>query len=383
MEKDSYNVTNPTLIDPNEFEFNLRLLLNILAYGVMCIIGTVGNALVFVAAYRQHNSAENQHGRRSNVHIMVVHLTIADLIVSFVVMPLEIGWRISVQWVAGNASCKGLMFIRAFAFYLSSATLVCLSVDRYLAIAQPMASLKLNKTKRRGKVMILLAWLVSAMFAIPQTWVFRVRRHPHIDFIQCTSMEFFSELMSIEKLLPNGTTVVETSEFLGSGPEVIEKIYSCIFLVAVYIVPLFAIIITYANILRKIIRKKQESDEDMPHHHYPNNISCQNRSARFARSQTVALRMSVVHVVAFVSCWTPHLVISVWHLVDPESVNTMVAPEIQDVLFLTAVFNSCVDPLVYGGFYFKQAKSHRKQFDPKISPQVPRIIDRWREDGQY
>jgi len=31
----------------------------------------------------------------------------------------------------------------------------------------------------------------------------------------------------------------------------------------------------------------------------------------------------------------------------------MVAPEVQDALFLTAVFNSCLNPLVYGGFYFK------------------------------
>ena len=65
----------------------------------------------------QHVSPENQHGRRNNVHIMVVHLTIADLFVSFVVMPLEIAWRISQQWLAGNVMCKLLMFIRAFAFF--------------------------------------------------------------------------------------------------------------------------------------------------------------------------------------------------------------------------------------------------------------------------
>ena len=123
-----------------EFEFNRRLLLNVLAYSVMFVIGTIGNVIVFIAAYKQHVSIEN-HGR-NNVHIMVVHLTIADLIVSFVVIPLEIGWRLSVQWYAGNVMCKVLMFLRAFAFYLSSMTLVCLSIDRCLAIAQPMAALR-------------------------------------------------------------------------------------------------------------------------------------------------------------------------------------------------------------------------------------------------
>ncbi len=44
---------------------------------------------------RQHKSPENNG--RTNVHMMVLHLTVADLIVSFVVIPLEIGWRLSVQ----------------------------------------------------------------------------------------------------------------------------------------------------------------------------------------------------------------------------------------------------------------------------------------------
>ena len=34
---------------------------------------------------------------RTNVHKMVLSLTVADLIVSYIVIPLEIGWRISVQ----------------------------------------------------------------------------------------------------------------------------------------------------------------------------------------------------------------------------------------------------------------------------------------------
>ena len=34
---------------------------------------------------------------RTNVHKMVLSLTVADLIISYIVIPLEIGWRISVQ----------------------------------------------------------------------------------------------------------------------------------------------------------------------------------------------------------------------------------------------------------------------------------------------
>jgi hypothetical protein len=66
----------------NEFEFNHRLLLNVIAYSIMFVVGTIGNTIVFIAARRQHKSPEN-HGR-TNVHMMVLHLTIADLVRKFI-----------------------------------------------------------------------------------------------------------------------------------------------------------------------------------------------------------------------------------------------------------------------------------------------------------
>ncbi len=50
------NASHPS----SQFEFNRRLLLNVLAYSVMFVVGTIGNVVVFFAAYRQHVSPENQ-----------------------------------------------------------------------------------------------------------------------------------------------------------------------------------------------------------------------------------------------------------------------------------------------------------------------------------
>jgi len=74
---ESSTILNGTSLD-SDFEFNHRLLLNVIAYSIMFIVGTIGNTVVFVAAKRQHKSPEN-HGR-TNVHMMVLHLTIADLV---------------------------------------------------------------------------------------------------------------------------------------------------------------------------------------------------------------------------------------------------------------------------------------------------------------
>ena len=67
---------------------------------------------------------------------------------------------------------------------------------------------------------------------------------------------------------------------------------------------------------------------------------------------SVALRMSVLHVTTFIVCWTPYAVIQLWHIVDENSVKA-VSDIVQDILFLIAYLNSCLNPVVYGGFYLK------------------------------
>jgi gonadotropin-releasing hormone receptor len=50
--------------------------------------------------------------------------------VTFLMMPLEIGWNATVSWKAGDAVCRIMSFFRAFGLYLSSFVIVCISLDR-------------------------------------------------------------------------------------------------------------------------------------------------------------------------------------------------------------------------------------------------------------
>ena len=91
-----------------------------------------------------------------------------------------------------------------------------------------------------------------------------------------------------------------------------------------------------------------------------------NRPCYFSKSggaalssfkSSVALRMSVIHVTTFIACWTPFLFIQLWHIADTKSVEE-VSPIVQDILFLLAYLNSCLNPIVYGGFYFKNFRKN-------------------------
>ena len=91
--------------------------------------------------------------------------------------------------------------------------------------------------------MITSAWLISALCGLPQTLVFRVLKHPQMEFYQCTTMQYFDNIL-------------------------LEKIYNSLFLVVVYVVPLLVIVVTYANIILKIFRKSKENlqtdDDEVP-----------------------------------------------------------------------------------------------------------------------
>ncbi|KAF6210560.1 hypothetical protein GE061_013666 [Apolygus lucorum] len=150
--------TNSTFRElPLDLNFNDSSL-EVVVYAVLFVVAAVGNLTVFVTLVRGRH-------RKSRISLMITHLAIADLFVTFIMIPLEIGWRLTTQWMAGNAACKFFLFLRAFGLYLSSNVLVCVSVDRYFAILHP---LRVNDARRRGKVMLTLAWIFSFVCALPQ-----------------------------------------------------------------------------------------------------------------------------------------------------------------------------------------------------------------------
>jgi len=105
---------------------------------------------------------------KSRISVLILHLSIADLLVTFGVIPLEVIWRITVQWYGGNVLCKICKFFHGFGLYLSSMVLICISMDRYFAIIHP---LRVTDARRRGKLMLTSAWATAAICSLPQVSV--------------------------------------------------------------------------------------------------------------------------------------------------------------------------------------------------------------------
>ena len=106
-------------------------------------------------------------GRRLASHLrpLMLSLASADLMMTFVVMPLDAVWNITVQWYGGNVLCKLLCFLKLFAMHASAFILVVISLDRQHAILHPLDALSAHSRNRR---MLLLAWSLSLLLASPQ-----------------------------------------------------------------------------------------------------------------------------------------------------------------------------------------------------------------------
>ncbi|CAG9116788.1 unnamed protein product [Plutella xylostella] len=68
-----------------------------------------------------------------------------------------------------------------------------------------------------------------------------------------------------------------------------------------------------------------------------------------ARARRRTLRMTVTIVSVFACCWLPYATMTLWYMLDRSSAEH-VSSRLQDLFFMMAVSNSCMDPLVYGSY---------------------------------
>ncbi|XP_044263306.1 gonadotropin-releasing hormone receptor-like [Tribolium madens] len=310
---------------PISMRFNEGHQLSIIVYSILLVFSAIANTTVLVLIVKRRRKTP------SRINTMLMHLAIADLLVTFLMMPLEIGWASTVSWYAGDVMCRIMMFFRMFGLYLSSFILVCISIDRFYAVLKP---LYLRALDRRDKFMLIGAWVGATLCSIPQMVVFHVESHPNITWYQqCVTYNVFPTYAH-------------------------ELTYLLFGMVMMYALPLAVIIFSYASILLEIRRRTRNP--------YGDSIT-RSSLAFLGKAKVRTLKMTIIIVLVFFVCWTPYYVMCIWYWLDRESAKN-VDQRIQKALFLFACTNSCMNPVVYGVFNIRARRTGRK-----VSPRANTI----------
>ncbi|XP_069618238.1 gonadotropin-releasing hormone II receptor-like [Ranitomeya imitator] len=262
-------------------------------------------------------AAKTSRKKRSHVRILILNLTTADLLVTFIVMPLDAIWNITVQWQAGDIACRILMFLKLLSMYSCAFVTVVISVDRQSAILNPLA---INDAKKKNKIMLSTAWLMSIILSMPQLFLFHtVTITEPQNFTQCTTRGSFQEHWQ-------------------------ETTYNMVSFVCLFLLPLLIMISCYSRILLEISKRMSKgtlSSKDVYLRRSKNNIPK-------ARMRT--LKMSIVIVSSFIICWTPYYLLGLWYWFYPETMEEKVSQSLTHILFIFGLVNACLDPITYGLF---------------------------------
>ncbi|KAL0820618.1 hypothetical protein ABMA28_006456 [Loxostege sticticalis] len=291
---------------PLDMRFNHGHMVSITVYSVLMVISATGNITVLSQLVKRRRA-----GRASRLDVLLMHLAVADLMVTFLMMPLEIAWAGTVQWRAGDLMCRLMMFARTFGLYLSSFVLICIAIDRYYAILKP-----LNVTwEARVRRALAIAWGCAVLASLPQSFIFHVEEHPEVKgYYQCVSY--------------------------GSLPTFRHEFgYFLVNMLLMYVAPLVSTLYCSSAALLEIIRRANTSNDKMRR----SGVGILGR----ARARTI--KMTVTIVLVFFTCWSPYYCYCLWFWIDKDALKNL-DPALQKAMWLFSCTNSCANPIVYGVF---------------------------------
>lgn len=126
-------------------------------YGLLFLLALSANLRVLFELFQYSR-------RRFRDHILLLNLCAADLFVTLVYIPSEIYAHTVGRW-HNDEVCKIVAALKGLGIYVSSMTIISISLDRYLSIVHPLTVYQSNI---RNKLFVIGSWLISAIACIPQ-----------------------------------------------------------------------------------------------------------------------------------------------------------------------------------------------------------------------
>uniref|UniRef100_H3BG77 Oxytocin receptor n=2 Tax=Latimeria chalumnae TaxID=7897 RepID=H3BG77_LATCH len=278
---------------------------------LILFLALTGNICVLLAIHTTSH-------KKSRMYFFMKHLSIADLVVAiFQVLP-QLIWDITFRFYGPDFLCRLVKYLQVVGMFASTYMLLLMSIDRCVAICQPLRSLH----QRSDRVYVFFSWFISLFFSIPQVHIFSLKE------VGAGVYDCWAGFIE-----PWGL-----------------KAYVTWITLTVYIVPVVILSVCYGLIVFKIWQNVKLKTRQETH---VNVASKSSREAVFSRVSSVKLiskakirtvKMTFVIVLAYILCWTPFFFVQMWSVWDPKPPREAFA---YVIAMLLASLNSCCNPWIY------------------------------------
>lgn len=282
--------------------------------GLIIVFTLLGNCLVVLAVilFRRLRSVTNY---------FIVSLAVADLTVAVLVMPSSVLYLIEGRWRFGWTFCHFWISCDVTCCTASILHLCLISIDRYLAITEPL-TYRTRMPKRRAILLITGVWSCSGAISfvpIYLGWFYDPQRNSTVTNADGTSC----------LLHPNWKYAVVSSS-------------------TSFYLPLVVMAIVYAQIFRVAKRQAEEISflEKSFRQKNPQKVSARlsKRSMR-VRRESKAIKTLGTLMGLFCICWLPFFVM---YLVTPFcGEGCPIDPEVEAAVTWLGYCNSFINPCVY------------------------------------
>lgn len=124
-----------------------KVILKVIVLSLMGILSLIGNIATIWNIQKNRATRRALRHSCSAIYALILHLSVADILVTFFCIIGEALWSFTVEWLAGEAACKLVKIFQMFALYLSTNVLVLIGIDRWVAVKYPMKSKSLNTSR--------------------------------------------------------------------------------------------------------------------------------------------------------------------------------------------------------------------------------------------
>ncbi|KAM9347643.1 trace amine-associated receptor 13c-like [Symphorus nematophorus] len=250
--------------------------------------------IISVSHFRQLHTPTN---------ILLLSLAVSDFLVGLLLMPAEILLKTSC-WFLGGVACSLYNYVSFIITSASVGDMVLISIDRYVAICQPL-HYSTRITVKRVQLCVCLCWLCSVFYngVIVKDSLYQPDRY---------------------------------NSCYGECVIVIDSIAGAVDIVLSFFVPVTVIICLYVSVFSVAVSQARA----VRSHVTGNKLQL---SATTKKSELKAARILGILVVTFLMCFCPYYCVSL--------AGDMVSASLSSFMVFVFYFNSCVNPVIYALFY--------------------------------
>lgn len=273
----------------------------IFLYCLIIVISFFGNSIVCKIVF-------GISAMRSTTNIYIGSLSISDILITIINIPLQLTQVLTRHWTLGQFLCKCLPFFQSLSVNVSSFTMACIALERFQVVAYPLKP----RVGVNGIILkIIFIWIIAAVVSSPYPALANVEK-----------VITYSEMTRCRLIYPHSTYLS-------------RQMLTVISFVIQYLAPLCITGITYYKICFLLWHRKTVGV-----------VSERQKSHRYTLKWKT-IRMLIAIFLTFAICWLP---LNLYHIYQ-DFQETESHDKHNPVIFLAchwfAMSSACCNPFLY------------------------------------